>query len=154
MSNLTYSPFATRTRAARPYAARPFSGLLARDAARLLDEATSGPERRAWTPGVDIHEEETAFRVLADLPGVDMSDVDVTLDGNILTIRGSRETTSETEHAGVRRRERASGSFERRFSLPDTADADAITARANNGVLEVVIPKKEQVLPRSIAIEA
>ncbi len=143
MSNLIYSPFANRR--------------VRRDFGRLLDDTLSPAAKtatNAWAPNVDIHEDEKGFRVLADLPGVDSKDVDITLEDSVLTIKGSRSTESETEEAGFKRRERFSGEFVRRFTLPDTVDSEAITAKADNGVLRITIPKREQVLPRSIAIEA
>lgn len=139
MSNLIYSPFATR---------RHFGRLLDERAAAAANEATS------WVPSIDIREDDSGFKVLADLPGVDPAAVDITLDKNVLTIRGSRETSSETDEGGFKRRERISGSFTRRFTLPETVNPEAIKARADNGVLEISIPKREEELPRSIAIEA
>jgi HSP20 family protein len=89
----------------------------------------------------------------ADLPGVDPKDIDITLEKGVLTIRGRRELENREEKHGFRRVERVTGEFYRRFSLPDTADSQAVKARFANGVLEVAIPKQPQVLPRRISVE-
>ncbi len=107
-----------------------------------------------WTPPVDIREEEKQFLLQADLPGVDPKNIEITLEKGVLTIRGRRELATRDEKGGFRRVERVSGEFFRRFSLPDTADSQSVTARFNAGVLEVAIPKQAQVRPRKITIEA
>jgi len=105
-----------------------------------------------WTPAVDIKEEEQRFVLQADIPGVDPKDIDVTMDNGVLTIKGERKHESEEEANGYKRVERSYGSFYRRFSLPDSADAEGITAKGKDGVLEVVIPKLEKVQPRKITV--
>ena len=107
-----------------------------------------------WAPAIDIREEDKQFVLHADLPGVDPSQIEVTLDNGVLTLRGRRELTGRDERAGYRRVERVSGEFFRRFALPDTADSNAVKARCTHGVLEVLIPKQAQVLPRRIEVEA
>lgn len=107
-----------------------------------------------WVPPVDIREQENQFVLHADLPGVDAKNIDVTLEKGVLTIRGRRELESRDEKNGFRRAERVTGEFYRRFSLPDTADSQSVKARFANGVLEVVIPKQAQVLPRRINVDA
>ena len=107
-----------------------------------------------WTPPVDIREEEKQFVLHADLPGVDPKHIDITLEKGVLTIRGRRELETRAAKQGFRRVERVSGEFFRRFSLPDTADSQAVKARFLAGVLEVAIPKQAQVLPRKIEVEA
>ena len=106
-----------------------------------------------WVPAVDIKEEENRFVLHADLPGVEANEIDITMEKGQLTLKGERSDSSESEQDGYRRVERRYGSFYRRFSLPDSADADGIEARSTNGVLEIVIPKKEQVKPRRIAVK-
>lgn len=105
-----------------------------------------------WTPAVDIKEEEQRFVLQADIPGVDPKDIDVTMDNGVLTIKGERKHESEEQANGYKRVERSYGSFYRRFSLPDSADAEGITAKGKDGVLEVVIPKLEKVQPRKITV--
>jgi HSP20 family protein len=107
-----------------------------------------------WAPAVDIREEDSRFVLRADLPGVDPKDIEVTMEDGVLTVRGKRELEEREERDGYRRIERASGRFYRRFTLPDTADADGITAKSAQGVLEVTIPKQPKLQPRRIAVEA
>ena len=81
-------------------------------------------------------------------------DIDITLEKGVLTIRGHRKLETRDEKNGFRRVERVSGEFYRRFTLPDTADSQAVKAKFANGVLEVAIPKQAQVMPRRLAVEA
>jgi len=89
-----------------------------------------------------------------DLPGVDPKAVEITADQGVLTIRGQREETKRESREGYRRIERIAGEFQRRFSLPDSADTQNIKAKFVNGVLEVAIPKVAQVQPHRITVEA
>ena len=105
-----------------------------------------------WMPAVDIREEKDRFVLYADVPGVDPKDIEVTMENGVLTIRGERKLESEEEREGYKRTERARGTFYRRFSLPDSADPERVSARGKNGVLEVTIPKHERVQPRKITV--
>jgi HSP20 family protein len=107
-----------------------------------------------WSPAVDIREEDSRFVLRADLPGVEPKDIEVTMEDGVLTLRGKRELERREQREGYRRVERVSGRFFRRFTLPDTADAEAITARSSQGVLEVSIPKQPKLQPRRIAVDA
>jgi HSP20 family protein len=106
-----------------------------------------------WRPAVDIKEEENRFLIQADVPGVDPKDIEITMENGVLTIRGERAAEARKEGEGYTRVERVRGSFYRRFSLPDTSDAERIEAQGKNGVLEVVIPKKEKAKPKRITIK-
>ncbi len=106
-----------------------------------------------WMPAVDIREETDRFVLHADVPGVDPKDIDITMENGTLTIRGQRIAEKKDEREGYRRVERVAGQFFRRFVLPDSADADSISAQSKNGVLEVVIPKQEKVQPRRIEVK-
>lgn len=106
-----------------------------------------------WVPAVDIREDKDAYVLHADVPGVDPKDIQVHMENGVLTISGERKEDSVEEKENYKRVERIRGSFYRRFSLPDTADADRISARSVNGVLEVRIPKQEKVQPRRISVE-
>lgn len=106
----------------------------------------------SWRPAVDIKEEDDRFVLKADIPGVEPKDIEVTMADGVLTIRGERKHESEKESNGYKRVERSYGSFYRRFSLPDSANSEDITAKGTNGVLEVVIPKHEKVQPRRITV--
>jgi HSP20 family protein len=119
---------------------------------RLGTDDTTGSVAN-WTPPVDIQEEEGRFVLRADVPGVKPDDIEVTMENGLLTITGSREETQREEKDGYRRVERVSGRFFRRFTLPDTADSEGISAKCTNGVLEVVIPKHERVMPRRISVD-
>ncbi len=116
------------------------------------DEDNSRVVTSHWTPAVDIKEEKESFVLIADLPGVDPKDIDITMEKGVLTIKGERPEESEEARAGHKRMERARGTFYRRFSLPDTTDAERISAKGSNGVLEIVIPKQERLQPRKIAV--
>jgi HSP20 family protein len=107
-----------------------------------------------WVPAVDIKEENDAFVIVADIPGVDPNDIEVHMEGGMLTIKGEKETEKKDEREGYKRVERTFGSFYRRFSLPDSADPEKISAKSNHGVLEVRIGKQEKVQPRKIAVES
>ena len=107
----------------------------------------------AWRPAVDIKEEADRFVILADVPGVDPKDIEITAENGVLTVRGERKAEKEKEREGFRRMERIRGTFYRRFSLPDTADTDTIKARGKDGVLEITVPKHEKVQPRKITVQ-
>jgi HSP20 family protein len=89
----------------------------------------------------------------ADAPGVNPDDIEISMENGVLSIAGSREQEKSEEREGLRRIERVSGRFYRRFTLPDTADSENVAARYEKGILEVTIPKQAQVLPRRIAVE-
>ena len=114
---------------------------------------TTAADTGAWVPPADIHEEEARFLLSLDLPGVDPKAVEITSEKGVLTIRGQRET-AKVESREARRVERIHGEFQRRFSLPESADVQNIQAKAVNGVLEVTIPKLAQVQPHRISVQA
>ena len=105
-----------------------------------------------WAPAVDIAEYADRFVLHADVPGVDPASIEVTLEKGVLSLSGSREKDAEANAVERRRVERAHGRFFRRFSLPDTVDSEAVSARGANGVLEVVIPKRPTAQPRRISV--
>lgn len=107
-----------------------------------------------WAPAVDIKEEADKFVLLADIPGVDPKDIEITMDQNVLSIKGERSYQHKEESNGFKRVERAHGAFYRRFSLPDTADSEQISATGDHGVLTITIPKKEKAMPRKIAVNS
>lgn len=107
-----------------------------------------------WSPAVDIEETGNQFRLYVDVPGIDPSAIELTLDNSVLTISGSRERTVASEDVQQRRSERQTGRFHRRFTLPDSADHEGVTARGHHGVLEIVIPKRAALASRKIAIES
>jgi HSP20 family protein len=108
----------------------------------------------AWAPSIDVKEEPTRFVITADLPGVDAKDIDVSMDRGALTITGKRQSEKKEEKDGYLRTERSSGEFFRRLVLPDTADAENISAKTDKGVLEVTIPKREAAKAKRIEVKA
>ena len=128
----------------------PFVDLINRDLNRIANR-TAGTR---WVPAVDIIEEQDAFLLRADVPGVDNADIDVSMDNGVLSVSGERRAEEREEDTGTQRIERATGCFLRRFTLPDTADAKGITAKSRNGILEVTIPKLPEIQARRISVEA
>ena len=106
-----------------------------------------------WTPRVDIREEDKRFVILADIPGVEPRDIEVSMDKGVLSIKGERKSEIHEDNGNATRVERSYGAFHRRFALPDSADADGISASGKHGVLEISIPKKAETTPRKIEIK-
>lgn len=125
----------------------PFSG-------RRLGQSSIGNPVADWVPAVDIIEEKDRFVLRADVPGLAPDDTDISMDAGVLTVSGERQGDEAAEGQNVRRAERSSGRFYRRFTLPDAADTDSITAKSRDGILEVAIPKQPEVQARRIAVEA
>ncbi len=112
-----------------------------------------GPtDRERFSPAVDVFEEKEAIVLRAELPGVKRDEIDISLDGNVLTLKGERKL--EQEEAGKRyhRVEREYGVFVRQFQLPTTADAEKIDAKLADGVLTLRVPKKDVAKPRRIDV--
>lgn len=114
--------------------------------------AAANADTGQWLPRVDIREEAGQFVLLADLPGVDPAAIELQMDKNVLSIKGERRQPALAEGQRQVLNERRDGGFERRFVLPDTADAEGITAQGHHGVLEVRIPKKAEAAPRRIQV--
>jgi HSP20 family protein len=123
---------------------------------RALNKDADGSETASvsWIPSVDVHEEADRFLVVADVPGVDGKDIEITAEKGVLTVKGERRFEKKASAEGYTRVERAHGTFLRRFTLPESADAEAIKASHVNGVLEISIPKRPQEQPRRITIQA
>jgi HSP20 family protein len=130
-----------------------FNNHFGSDSALSSPEASSSPSV-SWVPRVDIHEEKDRFVVLADVPGVDPKDIDITAENGVLTVRGERKVEKRETEAGYERIERVAGAFLRRFTLPEGANTEQIKAKQTNGVLEVTIPKTPAVQPRRISIDS
>lgn len=107
-----------------------------------------------WIPAVDVVEEETRFLLRADVPGVRPEDIDINMENGVLTVSGQRIAESTEQVQGVKRLERLSGKFYRRFSLPEAANADEISAKCAHGILEIVIPKQPEAKARRITVKA
>lgn len=115
-------------------------------------EDLSFVETSQWTPHVDIKEEQDKFVILADLPGIEPKEIQVSMENNILTIKGERRLERKLKEENYSRMERFSGTFYRRFTLPEEADGQHIQAKGKHGVLEIIIPKKEPHVPRKIDV--
>jgi len=124
------------------------------EVSRLLGNARPGATAAAteWMPAVDIREEDDRYLLVADLPGVDRKDVEITVEDNVLTFKGERTAENDDSSEGYRRRERVHGEFLRQFTLPDTADTENIHATVNAGVLEIAIPKQQKLQPKKITV--
>jgi HSP20 family protein len=109
---------------------------------------------RPWTPAVDIFETENELVLKADLPDVDLKDIDVRVENQTLTISGQRKFEKQESATGYHRIERSYGNFQRSFALPNTFDTEKISAAFKNGVLSVSLAKKEAAKPRTVKIEA
>ena len=135
-----------------------FVDLLHRDLDRLAQHRdlpeSDGSAVADWVPAVDIIEEKNRFVLRADVPGVSPEDIDVSMDNGVLSVSGKRLAIAPDDDTGVQRIERATGRFLRRFTLPDTADAEGVTAKCTNGILEVSIPKTPAIQARRITVEA
>lgn len=127
---------------------------------RALDEAfnsTWANGNRVWVPAVDVIERKDAYVLYAELPGVDPSQIDVSFEQNVLTIRGTKQGSIDSAKDGELRvfaAERVTGTFERSVRLPEFVDGDQIGADFSNGLLTVTIPKAQAAQPRRIEIKS
>jgi len=128
---------------------------------RLLNDTLGGFDwgyrdgaAATWVPPVDVLEEADAIRIVAEVPGVKPEDVKISVEGNVLTIQGTKEQVAEENTERVHCYERTYGAFERTFTLPATVDAEHIKASYDKGVLTVTLPKVEKAKPRQIQVEA
>ena len=108
--------------------------------------------RETWTPSVDILEKDGNLILRAELPGISEKQIEIKLEGNILTLKGERKMEKEDDKANYHRVESFYGSFTRSFRLPDTVDAEKISADYKNGVLTITIPQRPEVKPREIPV--
>lgn len=106
-----------------------------------------------WNPAVDIREEPDHYLVKVDVPGVDPKDVNITLENGMLTISGERKEEKSAQDGHYHREERFHGSFYRRFSLPDAADAEKVSARSEKGVVEITIPRSKKTKASRITVK-
>jgi HSP20 family protein len=112
-----------------------------------------GPTARPrWTPHVDVIENETSYTILADLPGVDPSQLEITLQQGVLILRGERPPESLDTGALYLQRERAEGAFERRISLPQAVNPESVQARSRWGVVLITLSKEPSATPRRIPV--
>ncbi len=115
------------------------------------------PERResgvtAWSPLVDISEMEDEILVTVEVPGMKKEDINITIQDNVLTLKGEKKQVEEDKNKNFHRVERIYGTFERSFSLPSTVQTDRVKAVYKDGVLNITLPKSEEAKPKEIAI--
>jgi HSP20 family protein len=106
----------------------------------------------AWSPAVDIYEKDGNIVLKAELPGIEAKNVGVTVENNILTLRGERQFDQEVQRENYQRVERSYGTFTRSFTLPTVVDTEKIKAEFKDGVLRMTLPKKEEAKPKQISI--
>ena len=110
--------------------------------------------RGDWIPAVDIYENDAHELVLkAEVSGIEREDIDLRVENNTLTIRGERKPSTEVRQEQYHRIERATGTFSRSFSLPNTVDPDKVRAEYRDGILTVVLPMRAEARPRQIQVE-
>jgi HSP20 family protein len=133
---------------------------LERRMSRLFNEALGSLDWQyrdsaaaSWVPPVNILEEADAIRIVTEVPGVKPENVKISLESNVLTIRGDKEQVAEERTERVHRYERTYGTFERSFTLPSSVNPSAIQATYEHGVLTVTLPKAEQAKRRQIEVQ-
>ena len=137
----------------------PFNELtrLQREMNDLFDTRMSRSEdpkvEQGWRPAVDIFEDSELFVLTAELPGLTSQDVEVKMEDQQLSIRGERKLEHEDKRDGYHRIERTYGRFMRTFSLPNTVESEKIEASYKNGLLQILIPKRTEVLPKQITVK-
>lgn len=119
----------------------------------LLGDSSREISYSRWAPHVDVQTKEDKYIVYADIPGVDPKDIQIHMDGNVLTIEGERKSETKDESEGYTRTERFFGHFSRSFALPDDVAEQEIDAKCSKGVLCLSIPKMEKKKPRRIEVK-
>jgi HSP20 family protein len=118
---------------------------------RMLSEPRTS---RPWSPAVDVLETENEIMLKADVPGIDIKDIEIQVENQTLTVKGHRQfEKSDGNKQGYHRIERSYGSFVRSFTLPTTVDTEKVGAEYKNGVLTIRLPKKEVAKPRQVKID-
>jgi len=105
-----------------------------------------------WAPAVDAFEDAEGLHLFVEVPGLSQADIDLRIEGTTLTLRGERKL-DRSEPQGYRFVERAHGVFQRSFTLPETIDAENVSAEAKDGVLKIRLPKKAESRPRQIKVQ-
>ncbi len=123
-------------------------------ASPLREDGATSLASGDWSPAVDVREEGERYVLYVDLPGVKPDAVDINLEQGVLTISGERPAIAADEAGSYRRVERPRGRFVRRFSVPESVDVEQVQARAEDGVLQVSIPKLAKVVARRIPVSS
>ena len=129
---------------------RLFNEFMGRSLRQIDEEATACG---SWSPAVNIMEKENQIVIATDLPGLKAEDVEVTIENNVLTLKGERTFEEAAEGETYHRVERCYGSFERSFSVPSTVDPKKIEASFINGEMTVTLPKRDESKPRSVKVK-
>lgn len=146
MSITRYDPFRD-LRSLQEEVNRLFTG----NVGRSFDD--EGIARGSWSPSVDIYENKEQIVLEAELPGMNREDFDLSVENNVITLRGERRFEKKDETDNYHRVERAYGSFTRSFTLPNTVTAEGANADYRNGVLRVTLPKREDTKARRIEVK-
>ncbi len=125
---------------------------LSRDLDRLFAEFGQSSFRNEWVPSIDVIDQEGALVVRVEAPGVDPDSLDITVEGDTLSISGSRRFEDEVKEEGYQRKELFEGEFKRTILLPEGVDVEAISATSKDGILTVTIPRSPEVLPRKVKV--
>jgi HSP20 family protein len=130
---------------------------LQREIDRMFDRFRSGSSEdestQTWAPSVDIIEGENDYNIHVELPGVEKKDVKITVQDDVLIIKGEKKMESEKKGENYQRIERCYGTFQRSFTLPNSIASDKIDATYNNGILTISLPKMEEVKPKEIDVK-
>ena len=113
-----------------------------------------GAGAAVWTPAVDVFDTKDSIVLKAELPGMKPEDIDIEIDDNVLTIKGERRFKEQVEEGRYYRLERSYGHFSRSLTLPQGVRGEQVQAQFDQGVLEVRVPKAEEVKPRKVAVTA
>lgn len=139
----------------------PFTGMadLRREMDQIFGEffgrtpSSMAATEAIWSPLVDIHETKDGFQLMVELPGVKQEDIQVSVEGETLTLKGERRREAEVKGDQYHRVERSYGRFERSIVLPSVVDPGRVKATYRDGVLEIQLPKKEEAKPKAIKVE-
>ncbi len=115
-------------------------------------QAAAAASTPAWVPALDISERKDAYLITVELPGVELDDVQITMEGNLLSIQGERHVANDSSEQQFHRIERRYGTFRRSITLPDHVMTDAVQATAGGGVLQIIVPKAEEAKPKRIQV--
>jgi HSP20 family protein len=118
----------------------------------LFDEQETSP--RAWIPALDLAEEDDRLLVSVELPGLESQDIDLNLQGDMLTIKGERKVAEQEANRRYHRREQMFGSFSRTLRLPCAVNGEKVKASMKNGVMTIVLPKAAEHVGRRISVES
>ncbi len=118
-----------------------------------LERGTMREPSLAVVPAVDLEETDDAFKITAELPGMDKKDIHITFENNVLTISGEKKAEKEIKEENYHRLERSYGKFQRSFELPGYINRDKIEADYKDGVLHITVPKSEEAKPKQIEVK-